>query len=57
MTLAEALYTAIQEIRDGGIGEIEIEEECDLDEHGRTIRLTVTVRRHVQPICIGPVTG
>lgn len=56
MELDRLLYTAVAEIRDGGVGEIEIEEECDLDEHGRTIRTTITVRRETKHPA-GPVTG
>lgn len=43
------IYTACQEVREGGIGEIEVEEVTALLD-GTEVRTTVVVRREVRHI-------
>lgn len=44
MDLAGAFYAAVAEVRDGGLGEIEVCEHVERDD-GTSYSLTITVRR------------
>jgi hypothetical protein len=49
------VYTACSEVREGGIGEIEVEEVSTMED-GFEHRITFTVRREVRHFCSAPTT-